>query len=163
MPISSSCKLAKSVKIYHPDLVNIYGCIIGDDVHIGPFVEIQKNVVVGKKCKITSHSFICEGVEIEDQVFVGHGVVFINDKYPTSTNEDGKIQTDGDWHLEYTLVKAGASIGSNATIMGGITIGKNSLIGAGAVITKDVPDFKIVVGNNNKNIRDTRNINRKRK
>ena len=163
MPILTSCKLGDSVKIYHPDLVNIYGCIIGDDTHIGPFVEIQKNVVVGKKCKISSHSFICEGVEIEDEVFVGHGVVFINDKYPTSTNEDGKMRTDEDWQLENTLVKEGASIGSNATIMGGITIGKNSLIGAGAVITKDVPDFKIVVGNNNKSIGDTRNMNRKRK
>ena len=163
MPISSSCKLAKSVKIYHPDLVNIYGCIIGDDVHIGPFVEIQKNVVVGKKCKITSHSFICEGVEIEDQVFVGHGVVFINDKYPTSTTAEGKMQTEEDWQLMKTLVKKGASIGSNATIMGGITIGKNSLIGAGSVITKDVPDYKIIVGYNNNIIGDTRNMNRKRK
>jgi len=163
MPISSSCKLAKSVKIYHPDLVNIYGCIIGDDVHIGPFVEIQKNVVVGKKCKITSHSFICEGVEIEDQVFVGHGVVFINDKYPTSTTAEGKMQTEEDWQLMKTLVKKGASIGSNATIMGGITIGKNSLIGAGSVITKDVPDYKIIVGYNNNIIGDTRNMKRKQK
>ena len=163
MPISSSCKLGESVKIHHPDLVNIYGCIIGDDTHIGPFVEIQKNVVVGKKCKISSHSFICEGVEIEDGVFVGHGVVFINDKYPTSTNEDGKMKTEEDWQLENTLVKEGASIGSNATIMGGITIGKNSLIGAGAIITKEVPDFKIVVGNNNKSIGDTRNMNREQK
>ena len=161
MPISSSCKLGNSVRIYHADLVNLYGCTIGDETHINSFVEIQKDVIIGKKCKISSHSFICEGVEIEDEVFIGHGVVFINDKYPTSTNKEGKMKIEEDWQLENTLVKEGASIGSNATIMGGITIGKNSLIGAGAVIMKDVPDFKMVVGNNNKSIGDTRNMKRK--
>ena len=163
MPISSSCKLGNSVRIDHVDLVNLYGCTIRDETRIGPFVEIQKNVIIGKKCKISSHSFICEGVEIKDEVFVGHGVVFINDKYPISTTAEGKMQTGDDWQLVKTLVKQGASIGSNATVMGGITIGKNSLIGAGSVITKDVPDYKIVVGHNNDIIGDTRNMNGKRK
>jgi len=129
------------------DFVNLYGCRIGDQSRIGPFVEIQKNATIGRRCKISSHSFICEGVTIEDDVFIGHGVVFINDKFPKSLNESGELQSDEDWEVIPTLVKGGASIGSNATILCGVTIGAGSIVGAGSVVTKDVPANTIVAGN----------------
>ena len=146
MPISENVKLGRDVKIFHPDLVNLYGCTIGDATKIGAFVEVQKNAVIGAHCKVSSHTFICEGVAIEDQVFIGHGVMFTNDRYPRATTADGSLQTEADWKVEPTLVKRGASIGSNATIICGVTIGADAVIGAGAVVTKDVPDFAIVAG-----------------
>jgi acetyltransferase-like isoleucine patch superfamily enzyme len=133
--------------IHHPDLVNLYGCEVGDDTRIGAFVEIQKNSTIGALCKISSHTFVCEGVHIEDEVFIGHGVMFINDKYPRATNESGALQTEADWKVITTLVKRGASIGSNATILCGITIGERAIVGAGAVVTTDVPDGATVAGN----------------
>jgi UDP-2-acetamido-3-amino-2,3-dideoxy-glucuronate N-acetyltransferase len=145
MPISANVVLGKGVTIFQPDLVNLYGCRVGDDTKIGAFVEIQKNALVGSRCKISSHSFICEGVTIEDDVFVGHGVLFINDLYPRAT-ADGRLQTEDDWKVVETRVKRGASIGSGAVILGGITIGENALIGAGAVVTHDVPDQQIAKG-----------------
>ena len=147
MPVNEDVQLSKSVRIFHPQLVNLYGCCIDDDTKIGAFVEIQKNVTVGKRCKISSHSFLCEGVVIEDEVFIGHGVMFTNDLFPRSVNPDGTMQSDKDWHVIETFVKKGASIGSNATILCGITIGENALIGAGSVVTKDVPPNTIVAGN----------------
>jgi acetyltransferase-like isoleucine patch superfamily enzyme len=135
-----------TVVIHHPTLVNLYGCQIGDGTRIGTFVEIQRNAVVGRHCKISSHTFICEGVTIEDDVFIGHGVMFINDRNPRAVNPDGTLQTDTDWTLENTIVRRGASIGSGATIMCGITIGEGALIGAGAVVTHDVPDFTVAAG-----------------
>lgn len=146
MPISDDVILGRDVRIFQPDLVNLYGCSIGDDTKIGAFVEIQKNVSVGARCKISSHSFICEGVTVEDEVFVGHGVMFTNDVYPRAVNHDGSMQTDRDWTVIKTTVKKGASIGTNATIIAGITIGRLAMVGAGAVVTKDVPDFAIVAG-----------------
>lgn len=146
MAISSDVKLGKNTQIFHPDLVNLYGCEIGDETKIGTFVEIQKNVRVGKRCKISSHSFLCEGVMIEDEVFIGHGVKFTNDLYPRATNEDSSLKIESDWYALKTLVKHGASIGSNATILPGITIGKKALIGAGSVVTTDIPDYAIAVG-----------------
>ena len=143
--IAPDVKLGKDVKIY--DFVNLYGCQIDDNSKIGTFVEIQKGSKVGKNCKISSHSFICEGVTIEDNVFVGHNVTFINDRYPRASTCDGKLQTEDDWVCIPVLVKKGASIGSSATIMCGITIGKNAIVGAGSVVTKDVPDNTIVAGN----------------
>ena len=137
--------VGENVKIF--SFVNAYNCEIGDNSKIGTFVELQKGVRIGKNCKISSHSFICEGVDIEDNVFIGHGVMFTNDLFPRATNPDGSQQTESDWKLIKTLVKNGASIGSNATILCGITIGENSLIGAGSVVTKDVPNNSIVVGN----------------
>ena len=142
--ISDDVKLGKDVKIF--SFVNLYGCEISDGTKIGTFVEIQKSVVIGKNCKISSHSFICEGVTIEDRVFIGHGVMFINDKYPRAANLDGSIQGEEDWTCIPTLVKDGASIGSGATILCGVTIGKNAIVGAGAVVTKDVPDNTKVAG-----------------
>jgi acetyltransferase-like isoleucine patch superfamily enzyme len=136
--------LGNNVKIF--DFVNLYGCTIGDDSKIGTFVEVQKNATIGKNCKISSHSFICEGVHIEDNVFVGHNVTFINDKIPRATNLDGSLQTDADWKVIETFIKKGASIGSSATIMCGITVGENSIVGAGAVVTKNVPPNSIVTG-----------------
>ena len=133
--------------------INLYGCSIGDGTKIGTFVEIQKNAMVGRRCKIQSHSFICEGVTIEDDVFIGHGVIFINDIYPRATSKTGGLQTEEDWQVIPTLVKRGASIGSNATILCGITIGENAIIGAGSVVTKDVPPKTIVAGNPAKTIR----------
>jgi acetyltransferase-like isoleucine patch superfamily enzyme len=132
---------------------NLYGCRIGDDTKIGPFVEIQKNASIGRRCKIQSHSFICEGVTIEDEAFVGHGVIFINDKYPRSTTEHGGLQTEADWQVVKTLVKRRASIGSNATILCGVTVGEGAIVGAGSVVTEDVPDRTIVAGNPAKAIR----------
>jgi UDP-2-acetamido-3-amino-2,3-dideoxy-glucuronate N-acetyltransferase len=143
--IAPDVKLGRNVKIY--GFVNLYGCEIGDNTKIGAFVEIQKGVKIGKNCKISSHSFICEGVTIEDEVFVGHHVVFINDKYPRATNERGELQTEEDWQLQPTVVKRRASIGSGAVILCGVTIGENAVVGAGSVVTKDVPPYTIVVGN----------------
>ncbi|MGB3538720.1 MAG: acyltransferase [Mesorhizobium sp.] len=145
MPITSST-IADDVVITHPDLVNIYGCSIGSGTRIGPFVEIQKNSTVGQRCKISSHSFICEGVTIEDEVMVAHGVMFTNGLYPRATNEDGSLQRDGDWECTPTLVRRGSSLGSNSTVVCGVTIGESALVGAGAVVTRDVPDFAIVAG-----------------
>ncbi len=146
MAINDDVKLGKDVKIFHPNLVNLYGCVIGDDTKIGTFVEIQKDVMVGNRCKISSHSFLCEGVILEDEVFIGHGVMFTNDLYPRATNEDGSLKTDDDWYTVKTLVKRSASIGSNATILPGVTIGEKAVVGAGAVVTRDVPDNAIVAG-----------------
>lgn len=129
------------------DFINLYGCRIDDGSRVGPFVEIQKNAFIGKNCKIQSHSFICEGVTIEDEVFVGHGVMFTNDRYPRSTDQSGKLRTQADWEVIPTVIKKGASIGSNATILCGITVGANAIIGAGSVVIKDVPDNTIVAGN----------------
>lgn len=156
MPIADSVQLGSGVRIFQPSLVNLYGCAIGDDTKVGAFVEIQKNVIVGARCKISSHSFICEGVVIEDEVFVGHGVMFTNDRYPRATNLDGSLQTEADWKVETTRVKRAASIGTNATIVSGVTIGQGALIGAGAVVTRDVPDHAIVVGVPARVIGDTR-------
>jgi acetyltransferase-like isoleucine patch superfamily enzyme len=137
--------IGENVRIFN--FVNAYGCTIGDNSKVGAFVEIQKGVSIGRSCKISSHTFICEGVRIEDNVFVGHGVMFTNDLFPRATNPDGSMQTDADWKCIETIVKQGASIGSNATILCGITIGENSMIGAGAVVTRDVPANTIVAGN----------------
>jgi acetyltransferase-like isoleucine patch superfamily enzyme len=146
MPVADSVQLGDDVRIFHPTLVNLYGCSVGRESKIGAFVEIQKNAVIGARCKISSHTFICEGVVIEDNVFVGHGVMFTNDRFPRATNLDGSLQTEADWVVEKTLVRRGASIGSNATIVAGVTIGEHALVGAGAVVTKDVPAYAIVVG-----------------
>ncbi|MFN6561194.1 MAG: acyltransferase [Nostoc sp. ChiSLP01] len=146
MAVNDDVKLGTNVKIFHPDLVNLYGCAIGDDTKIGAFVEIQKDVTIGSRCKISSHSFLCEGVVLEDEVFIGHGVMFTNDLYPRATNEDGSLKTADDWYTIKTLVKHGASIGSNATILPGVTIGEKAIIGSGATVTRDVPDYAIVVG-----------------
>lgn len=143
--ITNDVKLGRDVIIHHPSLVNLYGCTIGNETKIGAFVEIQKKAVIGNRCKVSSHTFICEGVTIEDEVFVGHGVMFINDRYPRATAE-GRLQIEADWKLIPTLVKRGASIGSGAVIMCGVTIGEQALVGAGAVVTHDVPDNAIVVG-----------------
>ncbi len=145
LSIADDVKLGKDVKIFN--FVNLYGCEIDDGTKIGTFVEIQKGAKIGKNCKISSHTFICEGVEIEDGVFIGHGVMFINDKIPRAVNLDGSMQTEADWKLEKTLIKKGASIGSNATILCGITVGENALVGAGSVVTKNVPDNATVAGN----------------
>lgn len=143
--IIKDCKIGKNTKIWN--FINLYGCIIGSDCKIGSFIEIQKNVVIGNKVKIGSHTFICENVKIEDEVFIGHHVVFINDKYPRSVNDNGELKKDEDWESLKTIIKKGASIGSNATLLAGITVGKNSIVGAGAVVTNNVPDNVIVVGN----------------
>lgn len=142
--ISDDVELGKDVKIYN--FVNLYGCKIGDGTKIGTFVEIQKGATIGKNCKISSHTFICEGVHIEDNCFIGHNVTFINDKYPRATNPDGRLQTDEDWQCIPTYVRQGASIGSSATILCGVTIGEEAIVGAGAVVTKDVPAHTIVAG-----------------
>jgi acetyltransferase-like isoleucine patch superfamily enzyme len=146
MPIAESVKLGLNVQIVHPSLVNLYGCSVGSDTKIGTFVEIQKGAAIGSRCKISSHTFICAGVTIEDGVFVGHGVMFTNDRFPRATNPDGSLQTEADWALETTLVKRGASIGTHATIVPGITVGQGALVAAGAVVTRDVPDYAIVAG-----------------
>jgi acetyltransferase-like isoleucine patch superfamily enzyme len=143
--IAPDVKLGKNVKIHK--FVNLYGCEVGDDTKIGCFVEVQKNAKIGKHCKISSHTFICEGVAIEDNVFVGHNVTFINDTYPRATNSEGQLQTEEDWKVEPILVKYGASIGSGSTILGNVTIGENAIIGAGSVVTKNVPSNTIVAGN----------------
>ena len=143
--IAPDVKLGQNVKL--SKFINLYGCEIGDESKIGAFVEVQKNASVGKRCKISSHTFICEGVTIEDNVFIGHGVMFINDSYPRATAADGNLQTEADWKVERTVVKKGASIGSGATILSNISIGENAIVGAGSVVTKDVPASSIVVGN----------------
>jgi acetyltransferase-like isoleucine patch superfamily enzyme len=150
--ISEDVRLGKNVKL--AQFVNLYGCEIGDDTKLGAFVEIQKNARVGARCKISSHTFICEGVTIEDNVFVGHNVAFINDTYPRAATEAGELQTEKDWKVEATLVKRGASIGSGTTILANVTIGENALVGAGSVVTKSVPANAIVVGNPARFIRD---------
>lgn len=144
--ISDNVVLGDNVQIYHPDLVNLYGCSVGAGSRIGTFVEIQKGATVGINCKISSHTFVCEGVDIEDGVFIGHGVMFINDIFPKAVNANGKLQSEEDWEVVRTRVKAQASIGTNATIMGGIVIGEGALVGAGAVVTRDVPDYAVVTG-----------------
>src|SRR3984893_7778964 len=146
MPISKNVKLGKEVRIHHPDLVNLYGCVIGDETRIGAFVEIQVGAKIGSRCKISSHTFICEGVTIEDEVFIGHGVMFTNDKYPRATTADGRPQGADDWEVGPTRVGRRASIGSNATILCGVTIGAGATVGAGAVVTRDVPAGAIVAG-----------------
>jgi acetyltransferase-like isoleucine patch superfamily enzyme len=143
--ISEDVKLGQGVKL--AQFINLYGCEVGDESKVGAFVEIQKNAKVGRRCKISSHTFICEGVTIEDNVFVGHGVVFINDSYPRATTPEGELQTEKDWRVETTLIKKGASIGSGSTILCGVTVGENAIIGAGSVVTKDVPKDAIVAGN----------------
>jgi acetyltransferase-like isoleucine patch superfamily enzyme len=143
--IAPDVKLGRDVRIF--GFVNLYGCEIGDQTKIGSFVEIQKNAKIGARCKISSHTFICEGVTVEDNVFVGHGVTFINDKYPRATNRNGELQTEDDWRCEVTIVKRGASIGSGVTVLGGITIGENAIVGAGSVVTKNVPPNATVAGN----------------
>jgi acetyltransferase-like isoleucine patch superfamily enzyme len=143
--ISKDVKLGKNVRL--SKFINLYGCVIGDETKIGAFVEIQKNASVGKHCKVSSHTFICEGVVIEDNVFIGHGVMFLNDRYPRATTAEGSLQTEADWKVEPTVIKEGASIGSGATILPNITIGESALVGAGSVVTKDVPANSIVAGN----------------
>jgi acetyltransferase-like isoleucine patch superfamily enzyme len=143
--IAPDVKLGSGVKL--SKFINLYGCEIGDNTKIGAFVEIQKNATVGKNCKISSHSFICEGVDIEDSVFIGHGVTFINDLYPRATTPEGDLQTESDWTVEKTVVKSGASIGSGSTILANLVIGENAIIGAGSVVTRDVPPNAIVAGN----------------
>ena len=146
MPIADTVQFGENVRILHPALVNLYGCTVGNETKIGTFVEIQKGAVIGARCKISSHTFICEGVAIEDGVFIGHGVMFTNDRYPRATKADGHLQTEADWNVEPTRVKRGASIGSNATVISGLTIGEGAVVGAGAVVTKDVADHAIVAG-----------------
>jgi acetyltransferase-like isoleucine patch superfamily enzyme len=143
--VSPDVKLGKDVKIFA--FVNLYGCTIGDGTKVGTFVEIQKNAFIGKNCKISSHTFICEGVTVEDDVFIGHNVTFINDMYPRSTAEGGVLQTEADWKVVPTFIRQGASVGSSATILAGVTVGEGAIVGAGAVVTKDVPPWTIVAGN----------------
>jgi acetyltransferase-like isoleucine patch superfamily enzyme len=143
--IAPDVKLGRDVKLSR--FINLYGCEIGDETKIGAFVEIQKNAVIGKRCKISSHTFVCEGVLIEDNVFIGHGVIFTNDSYPRATTREGELQSDSDWTVERTVIKKGASIGSGATILANINIGENAIVGAGSVVTKDVPAYGIVAGN----------------
>src|SRR5664280_379103 len=145
MPIAPDVRLGEEVVIFHPELVNLYGCSIGEHSKVGAFVEIQKNTFIGARCKISSHTFICEGVTIEDEVFIGHGVIFINDRRPRATT-DGRLQTEADWQVVSTVVKRGASIGSGAILMCGVTVGENAVVGAGAVVTHDVPAGGVVYG-----------------
>ncbi len=145
MPIVD-CRIDPSARVHQPELVNLYGCTIGAHSRVGPFVEIQKNATVGSLCKVSSHAFLCEGVTLEDEVFVGHGAVFVNDRYPRATNEAGELGTEVDWTLEPIRVCRRASIGSNATILAGVTVGEGALVGAGAVVTRDVPAHAVVVG-----------------
>jgi acetyltransferase-like isoleucine patch superfamily enzyme len=143
--VAGDVKLGQGVKL--SKFINLYGCEVGDETKIGAFVEIQKNASVGKRCKISSHTFICEGVSIEDNVFIGHGVTFINDSYPRATTADGSLQTEADWKVERTFIKKGASIGSGSTVLSNVTVGENAIVGAGSVVTKDVPANSIVAGN----------------
>lgn len=152
--IAPDVKLGKGVKL--SKFINLYGCEIGDETKIGAFVEIQKNASVGRRCKISSHTFVCEGVTIEDNVFIGHGVTFINDLYPRATTPEGNLQTERDWHVERTLVKRGASVGSGSTVLSNVTIGENSIVGAGSVVTRDVPPNVIVAGNPAKVLRSVK-------
>ena len=146
MPIAKDVQFGRDVRIFHPDLVNLYGCSIGDETRLGTFVEVQAGAKIGARCKVSSHTFICEGVTIEDEVFIGHGVMFTNDPYPGAVNDDGTLQTDTNWTVVQTRVKRRAAIGSNATIMAGVTIGEHAMVGAGAVVTRDVADYAIVAG-----------------
>jgi len=143
--IAPNVKLGRDVRVH--TFVNLYGCEIGDETRIGPFVEVQKGAKIGERCKISSHTFICEGVTIEPEVFIGHGVTFVNDRYPKATNLDGQLKTDADWECQRTLVRRGASIGSGVTLLGGITVGENAIVGAGSVVTRDVPANTTVAGN----------------
>jgi acetyltransferase-like isoleucine patch superfamily enzyme len=145
LSISPDVKLGRDVKL--AKFINLYGCEIGDETKIGTFVEIQKNATVGRRCKISSHTFICEGVTIEDQVFIGHGVTFVNDRFPRAATATGELQTEKDWKVEHTLVKKGASIGSGATVLSNVVIGEHAIVGAGSVVTRDVPPHTIVAGN----------------
>lgn len=144
--IATNVHLGEGVLVHHPNLVNLYGCWIGAQTRIGAFVEIQKDVEVGERCKISSHSFLCSGVTLEDGVFIGHGVMFVNDTYPRAINEDGALQTEADWVCLRTRIGRGASVGSNATILGGVCVGEHALVGAGAVVTRDVPAYSIAAG-----------------
>ena len=153
--IAPDVKLGRDVKLSR--FINLYGCRIGDETKIGAFVEIQKNASVGQRCKISSHTFVCEGVTIEDNVFIGHGVTFINDSYPRATTSEGELQTEKDWRVETTLVKRGASIGSGATILSNLVIGENAIVGAGSVVTHDVPANTVVAGNPAKVLRSITN------
>lgn len=144
--IATNVDLGEGVLVHHPSLVNLYGCRIGAQTRIGAFVEVQRDVEVGKRCKISSHSFLCSGVTLEDGVFIGHGVMFVNDTYPRALNDDGALQTETDWVCLRTKIGRGASVGSNATILGGIRVGEHALIGAGAVVTHDVPAYAIAAG-----------------
>ncbi|MGA7302733.1 MAG: acyltransferase [Candidatus Sulfotelmatobacter sp.] len=154
--IAPDVKLGRDVKL--SKFINLYGCEVGDESKIGAFVEIQKNASIGRRCKISSHTFICEGVTIEDNVFIGHGVMFINDSYPRATAIDGNLQTEADWKVERTVIKRGASIGSGATILSNVTVGENAIVGAGSVVTKDVPPNSIVAGNPAKFMRSVEQI-----
>lgn len=158
MPVATDVQLGPDVLIHHPGLVNLYGCTVGAETRIGAFVEIQKNATIGARCKISSHTFICEGVAIEDEVFVGHGVMFINDLYPRATTATGQPQSEADWQVSPTRVCFGASIGSGAVILCGVTIGRFAMVGAGAVVKKDVPDYAIVAGVPARLVGDARNI-----
>ena len=163
MPIADTVRLGDNVRVFQPGLVNLYGCTIGADTKIGAFVEIQKNAVIGARCKISSHSFICEGVTLEDEVFVGHGVMFTNDRFPRATNADGSLQTESDWSVEPTRVLRGASLGSNVTVLAGVKVGERAIVGAGAVVTRDVPNFAIVAGVPARVVGDVRNEKKSRK
>jgi acetyltransferase-like isoleucine patch superfamily enzyme len=145
MPVAKDVQIGRDVRIFHPDLVNLYGCVVGDETRIGTFVEIQAGAKIGARCKISSHTFICEGVTIEDEVFIGHGVMFTNDRFPRAT-ADGRLQGPADWKVETTRVGHRASIGSNATILCGISIGEGATVGAGSVVTRDVPPWTVVAG-----------------
>jgi acetyltransferase-like isoleucine patch superfamily enzyme len=151
--IAPDVKLGKDVRL--SKFINLYGCEIGDETKIGAFVEIQKNAKVGRRCKISSHTFVCEGVVIEDNVFIGHSVTFINDSYPRATTPEGELQTESDWHVESTVIKRGASIGSGATVLSKVVVGENSIVGAGSVVTRDVPPNVIVAGNPARVLRPT--------
>jgi UDP-2-acetamido-3-amino-2,3-dideoxy-glucuronate N-acetyltransferase len=154
--IAKDVVLGENVRIFQPDLVNLYGCSIGDGTRVGAFVEVQRGAAIGANCKISSHTFICDGVTIEDGVFVGHGVMFINDVYPRAVNQDGSLQSEANWTVIKTRIRTQASLGSNCTIMGGITVGVGALVGAGSVVTRDVPDYAIVTGVPARVIGDTR-------
>jgi acetyltransferase-like isoleucine patch superfamily enzyme len=154
--IAEDVVLGENVRIFQPDLVNLYGCRIGDGTKVGAFVEVQRGAEIGANCKISSHTFICDGVTIEDGVFVGHGVMFINDVHPRAVNPDGSLQTEADWAVVRTRIRTRASLGSNCTIMGGVTVGVDAMVGAGAVVTHDVPDYAIVAGVPARLIGDTR-------
>jgi acetyltransferase-like isoleucine patch superfamily enzyme len=160
--IADDVSLGEGVVIPQPSLVNLYGCSIGDRTKVGAFVEIQQGVTVGRHCKVSSYSFLCSGVTIGDGVFIGHGVMFVNDQYPSAVNLDGSLQTERDWIMLETRVKPRASLGSNATILGGVTVGEGALVGAGAVVTRDVPDYAIVAGVPARVIGDVRDSNSKR-
>ena len=146
MPVAKDVRIGRDVRIFHPDLVNLYGCVVGDETRIGAFVEIQAGARIGARCKISSHTFICEGVTIEDEVFIGHGVMFTNDRFPRATTDDGRLQGPADWKVEATRIGHRASIGSNATILCGLSIGLGATVGAGSVVTRDVPPGAVVAG-----------------